>query len=366
MRLTIILIIFIFTNSCKPEEISPVASLPMNLITSYTLDDGFLQIEAIADNANFYSFIFYDNGDSTYLESSDGTANYTYNNVGVYEIKSRAHTTYYDYIESDEVIEVNNVGYTGGIPTQGYITPQSYVGYTLVWSDEFNGNSLSSDWIHEVGNDPGGLPGWGNNELQFYTEENTIVEDGLLKITAKQQSVSSFNYTSSRIKTQDLQSFKYGRIDVRAAIPYSKGFWPAIWMLGNNINSVGWPYCGEIDIMELIGGGSFNDRTIYGTVHWDDGGSQASFGDSNSLPNGEIYAEEFHVFSIIWNESSIKFLRDDQQYHVVDTTPSELDEFNNEFFFILNLAIGGNWPGNPDASSVFPQTMAVDYIRVFQ
>jgi beta-glucanase (GH16 family) len=137
-------------------------------------------------------------------------------------------------------------------------------------------------------------------------------------------------------------------------------------MLGENISSEGWPSCGEIDIMELVGGGSFNDRTIYGTVHWSDNGAQASYGDASSLPSGEMYAEEFHVFSIIWDDASIRFLRDDIQYHDINISGGALSAFQNDFFLILNIAVGGTWPGSPNQNTLFPQTMAVDYVRVFQ
>ena len=280
-----------------------------------------------------------------------------------FTVKTKAHTDYYNYIETiDDVTITIDPGFTGGIPTTGYTTPLSYPGYTLVWNDEFDGNTLSSNWVHEIGN---GNWGWGNNELEYYREENTSVENGLLVITAKEENYGGKNYTSSRIKTQGIQSFKYGRVDIRAALPFGKGMWPALWMLGDNITSVSWPSCGEIDIMELIGGGSYNDRTIYGTIHWDNNGN-ADYGGNNSLASGVIYAEEFHVFSIIWTPSSIVWLRDDIQFHVADITPSSLSEFHQNFFFILNVAVGGNWPGSPDASTIFPQTMAVDYIRVFQ
>lgn len=355
--------ILIVSVACDPDDDGSSVVLPTELNTSLIIDEGLVEVQASAQGANFYSFMFYDAGDSTYFESNDGTANYTFATTGTYSLKTRAHVTPYDYIEKIEVIDISDVGYTGGIPTVGYTTPNSYPGYDLVWSDEFNGNTLSSDWVQEIGN---GSWGWGNNELQFYKEENTVVEDGLLKITAKEESAASFNYTSSRIKTQGLQSFKYGRIDVRAALPYGQGFWPAIWMLGDNIPSVSWPNCGEIDIMELVGGGAYNDRTIYGTVHWSDNGSHASYGDNNSLSVGEMYAEEFHVFSIIWDESAIKFLRDDMQYHIIDITSPNLSAFHQNFFLILNVAVGGNWPGSPNASTLFPQTMAVDYVRVFQ
>jgi len=363
MKKNILLLSLILLFSCDPKEPTPTVVLPTNLSTSVVVDEGFVELQATADGANFYSFMFYENGDSSYIESNDGNADYTYSLIGEYSVKVRAHVTQYDYIEELMSIIISDVGYTGGIPTTGYVTPDSYPNYSLVWSDEFSGSSLSSDWVHDIGN---GSWGWGNNELQFYKEENTVVEDGLLKITAKEESTASFNYSSSRIKTQGIQSFQYGRIDVRAALPYGQGYWPAIWMLGENISTVGWPYCGEIDIMELVGGGSFNDRTIYGTVHWSDNGTHASYGEANSLPAGEMYAEEFHVFSIIWNASSIRFLRDDIQYHDIDISGSDLSAFQNNFFLILNVAVGGNWPGSPNNNTLFPQTMAVDYVRVFQ
>jgi len=154
-------------------------------------------------------------------------------------------------------------------------------------------------------------------------------------------------------------------VDVRAALPYGKGIWPAIWMLGDNITTVGWPACGEIDIMELIGGQGLNDRTIHGTAHWSNSGAHAQFGNSISLSSGK-FADEFHVFSIVWNQNSITWMLDDVVYNTLDITPAELSEFQENFFLIMNVAVGGNWPGSPDATSIFPQTMYVDYVRIFQ
>ena len=360
----LVLALISMASSCNPEE-QPEATLPSNLNSSIEILDMTVNVAATADNANFFTFTFYEGTDSTYIESNDGTASYAYVDPGVYQVMTRAHSSYYDYIQKLETVEVIDNSFGGGIPTTGYQTPLSYPGMELIWQDEFEGNSLSADWIHEIGNDPGGLPGWGNNELQYYQADNTDVSDGLLKITAKEYSVNGFNYTSSRIKTQGLQSFKYGRIDIRAALPYGKGIWPALWMLGENIPSVSWPACGEIDIMEMIGGDGYNDRTVYGSLHWLDNGNHASAGDSKSLQSG-LFAEEFHVFSIIWNATSIQFLCDDVQYYEVNITGAELSEFQEHFFFIFNIAVGGSWPGNPDNTTVFPQTMAVDYVRVFQ
>ncbi|MCU0346837.1 MAG: family 16 glycosylhydrolase [Saprospiraceae bacterium] len=242
----------------------------------------------------------------------------------------------------------------------GYTTPDNYDGYNLVWQDEFNGTAIdASNWVHELGNS-----GWGNNELQNYTprSENSFVSNGKLVIEAKQESLGGAPYTSARMKTQGLREFQYGRIDIRAKLPTGKGIWPALWMLGDDIATVGWPKCGEIDIMEIIGS---EPATLHGTVHWDNGGSYANYGQSTTLTTG-IFADEYHVFTIIWDDQFIRWLLDDVEYNVIDITPVGLSEFHNEFFFLFNIAVGGNWPGSPDGTTVFPQQMKVDYVRVFQ
>jgi len=354
--------IIVMASKCNPDEPN-VVTLPTNLQVSFYVNELNVDVQASAENANFYSFFFYEGTDSTFVESQDGLASFTFSETGAYIVKTRAHATYYDYIERIDTVEIIDPGFTGGIPTTGYSTPMSYAGMTLVWNDEFDGFDLSSDWVQETGN---GSWGWGNNELEYYRAENTTVSDGYLQITAKQEAFGGFNYTSSRIKTQGLKSFKYGRVDIRAALPYSQGLWPALWMLGDDIGTASWPGCGEIDIMELIGGSGYNDRTIYGTLHWLDNGTHASAGNNSTIPSGTLYAEEFHVFSLIWDQGSIKFLRDDVQYHEINITGAEFTEFHQNFFFIFNVAVGGNWPGSPDNTTIFPQTMAVDYVRVFQ
>lgn len=246
------------------------------------------------------------------------------------------------------------------IPDDGYSTPESYSGYTLVWQDEFNGTTIDpTNWVHETG-----ASGWGNNELQYYTArpENSFISDGKLVIEAKKENYQGAPYTSARMKTAGLREFKYGRIDIRAKLPKGQGIWPALWMLGGNFGSVGWPKCGEIDIMEVIGS---EPAKLHGTVHWDNNGSHAQYGQSTTLPSG-TFADEFHVFTIIWDNQKIRWLLDDVQFNVVDIASAGLSEFHNEFFFIFNIAVGGNWPGNPDATTVFPQQMVVDYVRVFQ
>jgi len=248
------------------------------------------------------------------------------------------------------------------IPTGGATSPTSYDGMTLAWEENFDGTSLSTqNWTFETGTGSGG---WGNNELQYYRRENTTLQDGHLVITAKEESFGSSDYTSSRIISQGKQVYRYGRIDIRAVLPEGQGMWPALWMLGNNFNTVGWPACGEIDIMEMVGGQN-RENEIHGTVHWDQNGQYANFGRSTRLNAGQAQ-NEFNVYSIEWDESSIRWFVNDVQYNVIDTTPSALSEFRNGFFFIINLAVGGNWPGAPDATTSFPQHLIVDYIRVFQ
>lgn len=249
----------------------------------------------------------------------------------------------------------------GDIPggDDGYTTPESYAGYTLVWQDEFNGTQVDpANWTYETG------PNWFNNELQNYTDRpvNSYVSDGKLVIVAKKENLEGREYTSARMITKGKHEFKYGRIDIRAKLPIGQGIWPALWMLGSNIDAVSWPKCGEIDIMELIGK---EPSTLYGTPHWDNNGSHAEYGGSTQLPTG-TFADKYHVFTIIWNNQSIKWLLDDVQFHVIDITPAGLGEFHQDFFFIFNVAVGGDWPGNPDATTVFPKQMYVDYVRVFQ
>ncbi len=253
-------------------------------------------------------------------------------------------------------------GDTVNIPTQGLTSPTTYPGMTLVWSDEFDGSTLNqANWSHETGN---GQDGWGNNELQFYRPQNTSLQNGHLIITAKKEAFGGREYTSSRIITKGKQQFRYGRVDIRASLPKGQGIWPALWMLGSNFDQVSWPACGEIDIMEMVGGNG-RENTVHGTVHWEHDGKRAEFGGKYTLSSGTL-SDKFHVYSIVWDDKSIRWFIDDKQYHVIDTTPAQLDEFRRSFFFIFNIAVGGNWPGSPDATSTYPQHMIVDYVRVFQ
>ncbi len=231
--------------------------------------------------------------------------------------------------------------------------------WNLVWSDEFNGSSLNtSNWTYETGTGSGG---WGNNELQYYTgrSENVQVTGGNLVITARRESYGGMNYTSARIKTQGLKSFTYGKVEARIKLPTGQGLWPAFWMLGTNITSVGWPYCGEIDIMERV---NFNSY-VNGTVHWDANG-YASYGRTS----GNLDFSQYHVYSIEWDSSYIRWFVDGVQYNefYIANNTGNTEEFQRPFFLLLNLAVGGNWPGSPNSSTPFPSQMLVDYVRVYQ
>jgi len=247
----------------------------------------------------------------------------------------------------------------------GYTTPSVYPGYTLSWSDEFDGTSLNlNNWNQETGN---GTGGWGNHELEYYTAstKNCFVSNGNLVIEARKESISGFNYSSARMTTQNKKSFKFGRIDMRAKLPVSKGMWPALWMLGSNISTVPWPGCGEIDMMELIG--TYPGK-VYGTAHWKSlAGTHASKGSEYNLSSGN-FSQQFHVFSLVWTTDKMTWLVDDHEYISVTKADAGTADypFNAPEFLIFNVAVGGDWPGAPDASTSFPQRMVVDYVRVFQ
>lgn len=241
---------------------------------------------------------------------------------------------------------------------------QDPAGWDLVWADEFtqpNGSPPdSAKWVHETG---GG--GWGNNELQYYTNrtENARIEDGKLVIEARAENFGGRSYTSARLITKNKASWTYGRMEARIRIPRGKGIWPAFWMLGNNIDGAGWPQCGEIDIMENIGS---VPSTLHGTVHGPGYSGGGGIGGTYVLPGAQL-ADDFHVYAIEWDANRIRWFIDGQPYFSI--TPGQLPGpwvFNSPQFLLLNVAVGGNWPGSPDASTVFPQRMTVDYVRVYR
>ncbi|NOW04454.1 family 16 glycosylhydrolase [Clostridium beijerinckii] len=243
------------------------------------------------------------------------------------------------------------------IPT---VTAKADTGWNLAWSDEFNGTSINtSNWKYETGGD-----GWGNNELEYYTNrsENARIENGNLVIEARKENYNGMNYTSARLKSQGLKNWTYGKVEARMKLPAGQGVWPAFWMLGENISQVSWPKCGEIDIMEHIN----NESAIHGTIHWDSTGNNTHAQYGAASPNIDV--TQYHVYSIEWDASSIKWFVDGTQYLEANIANNinGTDEFHKPFFILFNLAIGGNWPGNPDGSTPFPAKMYVDYVRVYQ
>jgi beta-glucanase (GH16 family) len=259
-------------------------------------------------------------------------------------------------------------------------TVTSPAGWTLVWSDEFNGpNGSAADaakWISETGGD-----GWGNNELEYYTArlQNAYQQGGNLVIKVLKEKYTGSgklgigkqaitrDYTSARLKTRTKFSQAYGRFEARIKIPYGQGIWPAFWMLGDDIDSAGWPDSGEIDIMENVGK---EPATVHGTIHGPGYSGAHGLGAAFTLPGAkQRFADDFHVYAVEWEPNAIRFYVDDQMYE--QRTPADLPKgakwvYDHPFFLLLNVAVGGDWPGNPDESTVFPQTMLVDYVRVYK
>jgi beta-glucanase (GH16 family) len=245
-------------------------------------------------------------------------------------------------------------------------------GWTLTWSDEFNGPNGgavdSTKWVSETGGN-----GWGNDELEYYTNrmENAYQHDGNLVIKVFREKYTGSDgvtrdYTSARLKTLGKFSQIYGRFEARIKIPRGQGIWPAFWMMGDNIDKVGWPDCGEVDIMENIGK---EPALVHGTIHGPgysgDKGPTASY----ALPDKKDFADDFHLYAVEWEPAAIRFYVDDHLYFTRtprDLPPGKNWVFNRPFFLLLNVAVGGSWPGNPDASSTYPQTMLVDYVRVYR
>jgi beta-glucanase (GH16 family) len=229
----------------------------------------------------------------------------------------------------------------------------------LWWGDEFNGSGSPSSSNWNIDNANGGF---GNNELQYYTSRTSNVTQGnnCLQLIARRESYGGNAYTSGKITSFGKRQFGSGWIEGRMSIPMGQGLWPAFWMLGVNIGSAGWPACGEIDIMEHIN----NEQGVHGTIHWaGPNGENWSYGNYGSTsPSG------WHNYQINWNQYSIKWYIDAVQYNAANITNNinSTEEFHRDFFIILNLAVGGNWPGNPDGSTPFPSTLWVDYVRVYQ
>jgi len=236
------------------------------------------------------------------------------------------------------------------------VKPQAQTTWDLIWSDEFSGSSLNTNnWSYQFGNG-----GWGNNEWQYYTNaaENIEVSDGMLKITARHEGTGATEYTSARIITKGLFDFEYGKVEARMKLPLGQGLWPAFWTLGANIDDVSWPECGEIDIMEHVS----NEYMTHGAVHWENNGHAYTGNGVNTDPT------QFHVYGIVWEENLIRWYLDGIQFYqfAIQASNNTDDAFRHPMFLLLNMAIGGNWPGYPDASTPFPSSMLVDYVRVYQ
>ena len=248
------------------------------------------------------------------------------------------------------------------VNNKGYTSASNYPEMKLIWNDEFNGKTLNmSSWSYDIGGS-----GWGNNELEYYTNssKNSFLTGGYLVIEARKENYGSNNYTSARVLSKDKVQFTYGRIDIRAKLPKGQGIWPALWMLGSNISTNAWPSCGEIDIMELLGN---NPKTIYGTIHWGQAGTGSTHIGSNYALTTDDFSSSFHLFSLLWKQDVLTFYVDDVPYFIANKSQiTGTYPFDKPFFFILNVAVGGDWPGNPTDLTEFPQQMIVDYIRVFQ
>jgi len=246
----------------------------------------------------------------------------------------------------------------------GFYTPAEYNSMRKVWSDEFDGQTLDAKyWTNDVGNGCPNLCQWGNQELQLYGVQSDVMEVNNGKLTIRAINDNG-TYRSARIKTKDKVELTYGRIDIRAKLPRGKGIWPALWALGSNIDTNPWPGCGEIDLMELIGS---QPSTVHGTVHYQDFASKAyrTSGGSTQL-NGEEFSQKFHVFTTIWDRNRIEWYLDNKLYNTFSYPNETGNTFRLPYYFLMNVAVGGRWPGSPDNTTVFPQEMIVDYIRVFQ
>ena len=236
-----------------------------------------------------------------------------------------------------------------------------------LWHDEFDSETIdTSKWTFEIGT---GAGGWGNNEWEYYTsrKENAYIKDGVLHIRAQKEDYEGQKYTSARMITKDKFAFTYGTVEARIALPTGKGIWPAFWMLGENFDTVGWPACGEIDIIEAVN----TENKIYGTNHWANGSEYATYGNNTGNYRDqkfELDVTQFHTYKFTWDEKYIRMYVDDFMYHeiLIENNEGDTEEFHKPFFFLLNVAVAGNWPGFEVDDSQFPNEMLVDYIRVIK
>lgn len=239
-------------------------------------------------------------------------------------------------------------------------------GWHLVWSDEFDGSANSPPdlykWTYDLG-----AGGWGNRELETYTDDpSNAFQDGDSRLVVRAIKSESDGYTSARLKTQNRFTVKYGKIEARIKIPHGQGMWPAFWMLGEDVVTAGWPKCGEIDIMEVIGK---QPTLVHGTVHGPGYSGAAGITAQYALPGEPQLTDDFHTYAVEWSSGGIRFLLDGTSYTEVTSTSLPKDGnwvFDHPFFLLLNVAVGGAWPGNPDQTTVLPQQMLIDWVRVSQ
>ena len=342
-------ILFIILISCSKGNSGTgggsTQTAPTNLVVTATPStDGSGNVAFTATATNAVTYIFeYGNG---IIEAvPGGLITYRYNTVGniTYTVKVTAKSSLGLTLSKSIQVTVNTTG--GGVPV-------------LVFSDEFNidGAPDPTKWGYDIGTGSGG---WGNNELEFYTSrpQNSIVQGGVLKIIALKENYMGSNYTSARLLSKNKYSFKYGRIEVRAKFPTGVGTWPAAWMLGANIDAVGWPVCGETDIVEHLGR---DLNKIYGTLHYPGHSGGNANGGTLIIPDATT---AFHTYSVEWSASAISIFVDTQLYHTVAN--SAAIPFNQNFFILLNMAMGGNF-GGPVDPALTSATFEVDYIRVYQ
>jgi beta-glucanase (GH16 family) len=336
----ILLILSILSASCNKNDSSGMTgATPSNLTINAVVSNdssGNVTFTASATNAVKYDFQF-----GNYASQNDvtGTIVYKYPFSGVYVVMVTAKSA-------------------GGQTISKSTTVNVAVALTLAWSDEFDtpGSPNPAKWGFDIGTGGGG---WGNNELEYYTnrQANAVISNGTLKIVAQKEIYNGSSYTSARMLSNNLYSFKYGKIDVRAKVPASMGTWPAIWMLGNNVATAGWPTCGEIDIMEQSGS---QKSTIYGTMHYPTQAGQYGDGATTTITTA---SSAFHIYSALWTPSSIQLSVDGVAYYTLSNSP--VLPFNQPFFIILNVAMGGNFGGTVDPAFAV-DSMEVDYVRVYQ
>lgn len=336
-----------------PKPPKPAVKEVKNLTLSITIKgksvsqpygdgSGVIDVVAKGDNAVKYSFRF---GTGEVVENTTGKASYTFKHSG-----AKQYTV--------AVVAVSSTGHS--LKVSEDITVLK--GYQLLWSDEFDtdGAPQSTHWTYDIG---WGNNGWGNNEAQYYTKraKNVVISGGVLKITVMKEAYSGKQYTSARLKTQGKFSFTYGKVEVRAKLPKGVGTWPAIWMLGNNITSVGWPACGEIDIMEHVGK---QQNVIHSSLH-----TPSSYGGTVNTHKKTIasVSEQFHIYTMEWTAEKITFFIDGKQHY--QYSPANKTKANYPFnapqFILLNVAMGGTF-GGAIASDFSKSTMEVDYVRVYQ